>query len=240
MKDEDNYERFKFTELQLGELKVLLGSSQSVEAFIGRVEGWINQAIWVREKEKYAPTTQGQMKKRLIEYEKLCNTFVQGLSAIDADLSKPDVPVWEKDWEAILLIEGAKLPDVDGNKRDFTDGFVSAVVESVTILGKLCMTAKEDVPPPKKGDLSAYERSLQMTENGIVNDYIQAFGCYPEKINGGAFHDAMNTFYGCAGYLVSNSFRRMGKAIDRCAEAADHNPIPEQFKPKPRLHPVRC
>tara|TARA_R110002049_G_scaffold188251_7_gene356620 strand:- start:15355 stop:16038 length:684 start_codon:yes stop_codon:yes gene_type:complete len=225
-KDEGNYERFKFTAEQLVELKALLGPSQSVEQFLCNVEGCINQAVWVRDNDKYAPVTLRQMKNRLHKYEQLCTAFVQAVSVIDADLSKPNLQVGEIDWPAILQIEAATFMDVNDCKQEFTDGYVSQVVDSVRTLGNLCKIAKDNVPPPRKGDLSSNETMVQMFEDGIIDAYLSAFGSYPAKTNGGAFHEALNTFYRCAGYSESNSFQRMWKAIDRVAESLAHNPIP--------------
>ena len=231
IKDEDNYEPFTFTDVQLVELKALLGDSQSVEGFLGVVEGWINDAIWVRgkgkDKYKYAPVTLRQMIDRLDKYERFCTEFVQGVSAIEADLSKPNLDVGEIDWPAIMKIEAAQLTDADGHRQDFTDGFVSDVVESVRTLGNLCKTAKESIPPPEKGGLTPHEIMFQRLEDGIVEAFAQAFGRYPAKTDGGAFHEAMSTFYELAGYPGSNSYQRVWKAVDRCTEAAGHGPIPE-------------
>ena len=226
-KDEDRYVRFKLSEEQLVDFTALLGPHEDVEQFLGKVEGWINEALWVSDKEQYAPVTLRQMIVRLDKYERICNKFVQEVRAIDADLSKPHLQVGAIDWPAILLIEGATLTDDDGNRHDFTDGFVSEVVESVRTLGVLCKLAKDSVPPPKKGDLSTYEIKLQRFEDGVVDAYKQTFGCYPAKTQGSAFYRAMNVFYRIAGYSVSNSHQRVGKAVDRCAEILGHNPTPE-------------
>lgn len=229
MEKEDRYEPFQFADVHRVELKALLGPSQCVGAFLDEVERWINEAIWARGKGKsnyqYAPVTLRQMKDRLDKYERLCTAFLEGMSVIDEDLSKYNDRVREKDWPAILQIEAATLTEVDGTRRDFTDGFVSEVVGSVRTLEKLCKSAKDSLPPPKKGDLSPHEVMFQFFEDGIVEAYNNFFGRYPAKTDGAAFLEAMNAFYRFAGYPGGNSSQRVRKAVERCAEAADQKSI---------------
>lgn len=236
-KDDAGYEKFVFSPDQLEELHMLLGNSKETELFLASAEGWVNQAIWVREKDKYGITSLAQMKVRLRKYEEHCKQFLQSMSELDEGLITESEQAAELDWRAILLIEGAELPGLGGRVQKSEDGIVSEVLAGVRKIGELCSEAINYVPQSRRGDLSADETMLQLTEDGIVGAYLEAFGCYPAKTNGGAFHEAMKIVYRSAGYSHSNSYQRLHKAIDRYAQASGHDPVPDQFKPKRNLHP---